>query len=134
MKRYLFFPLSVAAALLAGCGEDFPTRPEHHYFAAGTPPAKPDITQKTHSLGTYNLWISNKGTGDYVWANRRDVLAQSIVNNGWDIFGFQEANTTIQSELPTLVADNGGNYEGWFVGRDSQDGRSGAAPGIASNP
>lgn len=134
MKRYLFFPLCVAAALLAGCAEDFPTRLNHQYYEDDTPPAKPDITEQTVSLGTYNLWISNKGTGDYVWTNRRDVLAQSIVNNGWDIFGFQEANTTIQSELPTLVADKGGNYEWWFVGRDSQDGRSGEALGIAYNP
>ncbi len=134
MKRSLFFSLCVAATLLAGCAEDFPTQLNHHYYGDDTPPAEPDITEQTVSLGTYNLWISNKGTGDYDWTNRRNVLAQSIVNNGWDIFGFQEANTTIQSELPTLVADKGGNYKWWFVGRDSQDGRSGEAIGIAYNP
>lgn len=43
-------------------------------------------------------------------------------------------NSTIQSELPTLVAGKGGNYEWWFVGRDSQDGKNGEALGIAYDP
>ena len=95
---------------------------------------EPDITEQTLTLGSYNLWISSKGTGDYLWTNRRTVLAQSIVKNKWDIFGFQEANGTIQNELPTLVGQQGGKYEWWFVGRDSQDGVSGEALGIAYNP
>ena len=134
MKRNLFFSLCAAACLLAGCAEDFPTQLNQTYYQDDTPPAEPDITAQTVSLGTYNLWISNKGTGDYAWTNRRDVLAQSIVNNDWDIFGFQEADATIRTELPTLVADKGGNYEWWFVGRDSQDGTSGEALGIAYDP
>ena len=102
MKKYLLFPLCAALCLLAGCADDFPTELNHNYYQDDTPPAEPDITEQTVKLGTYNLWISNKGTGDYVWTHRRDILAQSIVNNDWDIFGFQEANSTIQSELPTL--------------------------------
>ena len=128
MKKYLLFPLCAALCLLAGCADDFPTELNHNYYQDDTPPAEPDITEQTVKLGTYNLWISNKGTGDYVWTHRRDILAQSIVNNDWDIFGFQEANSTIQSELPTLVAGKGGNYEWWFVGRDSQ--RRWASPTI----
>ena len=134
MKKYLLFPLCAALCLLAGCADDFPTELNHNYYQDDTPPAEPDITEQTVKLGTYNLWISNKGTGDYVWTHRRDILAQSIVNNDWDIFGFQEANSTIQSELPTLVAGKGGNYEWWFVGRDSQDGKNGEALGIAYDP
>ena len=134
MKKYLLFPLCAALCLLAGCADDFPTELNHNYYQDDTPPAEPDITEQTVKLGTYNLWISNKGTGDYVWTHRRDILAQSIVNNDWDIFGFQEANSTIQSELPTLVAGKGGNYEWWFVGRDSQDGKNGEAMGIAYDP
>mgnify|MGYP001663698686 CR=1 FL=1 len=104
MKKYLLFPLCAALCLLAGCADDFPTELNHNYYQDDTPPAEPDITEQTVKLGTYNLWISNKGTGDYVWTHRRDILAQSIVNNDWDIFGFQEANSTIQSDLPPLVA------------------------------
>ena len=134
MKKYLILPLCATFCLTAGCAEDFPTVLNHDYYEENTTPAQPDVTEQTVRLGTYNLWISNKGTGDYLWTNRRDVLAQSIVNNDWDIFGFQEANATIQSELPKLVADKGGNYEWWFVGRDSQDGKSGEALGIAYDP
>lgn len=93
MKKYLLFPLCAALCLLAGCADDFPTELNHNYYQDDTPPAEPDITEQTVKLGTYNLWISNKGTGDYVWTHRRDILAQSIVNNDWDIFGFQEAPT-----------------------------------------
>ena len=134
MKKHLFLPLCAVLCLLAGCADDFPTELNHNYYQDDTPPADPGITEQTVKLGSYNLWISNKGTGDYIWTNRRDILAQSIVNNGWDIFGFQEANSTIQNELPTLVAGKGGNYKWWFVGRDSQDGKSGEALGIAYNP
>lgn len=134
MKKHLFLPLCAALCLLAGCADDFPTELNHNYYQDDTPPADPGITEQTVRLGSYNLWISNKGTGDYIWTNRRDILAQSIVNNDWDIFGFQEANSTIQNELPTLVAGKGGNYKWWFVGRDSQDGKSGEALGIAYNP
>jgi len=88
MKKYLLFPLCAALCLLAGCADDFPTELNHNYYQDDPPPAEPDITEQTVKLGTYNLWISNKGTGDYVWTHRRDILAQSIVNNDWDIFGF----------------------------------------------
>lgn len=104
MKKYLLFPLCAALCLLAGCADDFPTELNHNYYQDDTPPAEPDITEQTVKLGTYNLWISNKGTGDYVWTHRRDILAQSIVNNDWDIFGFQEA----QQYDPERTADAGG--------------------------
>ena len=120
--------------LTAGCADDFKTVLNDKYYEDDTPSREPDITEQTLTLGSYNLWISSKGTGDYLWTNRRTVLAQSIVKNKWDIFGFQEANGTIQNELPTLVGQQGGKYEWWFVGRDSQDGVSGEALGIAYNP
>lgn len=120
--------------LTAGCADDFKTVLNDKYYEDDTPSREPDITEQTLTLGSYNLWISGKGTGDYLWTNRRTVLAQSIVKNKWDIFGFQEANGTIQNELPTLVGQQGGKYEWWFVGRDSQDGVSGEALGIAYNP
>ena len=130
MKKYLLFPLCAALCLLAGCADDFPTELNHNYYQDDTPPAEPDITEQTVKLGTYNLWISNKGTGDYVWTHRRDILAQSIVNNDWDIFGFQEANSTIQSELPTLVAatTNGGSSAA--IRRTARAARRWASPTI----
>ncbi len=122
---------------MCGCAEDFATvinitEPgEEEPVDPGTDP-EPDA--QTMKLGSYNLWISNKGTGDYIWTSRRAVLAKSIVDNGFDIFGFQEANATIQTELPVLVEAAGGNYEWWFVGRDTQDGKTGEALGIAYDP
>lgn len=93
-----------------------------------------DNPSRTISLGTYNLWVSGSGSGAYAWMWRRSLLAQSIMDNGWDIFGFQEANATIQAELPALVEELEGRYEWWFVGRDAQDGSSGEAIGLAYNP
>lgn len=135
MKNILLIPfLAAFACLMGGCAEDFETKLNDKYYQDDTPQREPDITAQTLSLGSYNLWISNKGTGEYDWSKRRTVLAQSIVKNKWDIFGFQEANSTIQTELPKLVEQQGGKYEWWFVGRDSQDGSAGEALGIAYNP
>lgn len=135
MKKTIILAMFAAlCTLTAGCADDFKTVLNDKYYEDDTPSREPDITEQTLTLGSYNLWISSKGTGDYLWTNRRTVLAQSIVKNKWDIFGFQEANGTIQNELPTLVGQQGGKYEWWFVGRDSQDGVSGEALGIAYNP
>lgn len=120
MKKTIILAMFAAlCTLTAGCADDFKTVLNDKYYEDDTPSREPDITEQTLTLGSYNLWISSKGTGDYLWTNRRTVLAQSIVKNKWDIFGFQEANGTIQNELPTLVGQQGGKYEWWFVGRDS---------------
>ena len=65
--------------LTAGCADDFKTVLNDKYYEDDTPSREPDITEQTLTLGSYNLWISGKGTGDYLWTNRRTVLAQSIV-------------------------------------------------------
>ena len=104
MKKTIILAMFAAlCTLTAGCADDFKTVLNDKYYEDDTPSREPDITEQTLTLGSYNLWISSKGTGDYLWTNRRTVLAQSIVKNKWDIFGFQEANGTIQNELPTLV-------------------------------
>ena len=104
MKKTIILAMFAAlCTLTAGCADDFKTVLNDKYYEDDTPSREPDITEQTLTLGSYNLWISGKGTGDYLWTNRRTVLAQSIVKNKWDIFGFQEANGTIQNELPTLV-------------------------------
>ena len=108
MKKTIILAMFAAlCTLTAGCADDFKTVLNDKYYEDDTPSREPDITEQTLTLGSYNLWISGKGTGDYLWTNRRTVLAQSIVKNKWDIFGFQEANGTIQNELPTLVGQLG---------------------------
>ena len=91
----------------------------------------PTVVTGDLKLGTYNLWIASKGEGDYAWANRKEKLAQSIVDNNFDVFGFQEADATIRKELPDLVKAAGKNYTWWFVCRDNQSATSGEAIGIA---
>mgnify|MGYP002625935822 FL=1 len=91
----------------------------------------PTVVSGDLKLGTYNLWIATKGEGDYAWANRKEKLAQSIVDNNFDVFGFQEADATIRNELPALVKAAGKTYEWWFVCRDNQAATSGEALGIA---
>lgn len=61
--------------LTAGCADDFKTVLNDKYYEDDTPSREPDITEQTLTLGSYNLWISSKGTGDYLWTNRRTVLA-----------------------------------------------------------
>lgn len=85
----------------------------------------PEIT-----IGSFNLWIHGKGTGQWAWDVRKHVLAQAFIDNGFDILGVQEADGTIRSELPALVKAAGREYEWWFVCRDNQAATSGEAVGI----
>lgn len=130
--------LCVASLFAAGCEDDFATvlnlRDDEPAVPVDPTPDDPDVGASAIKLGSYNLWISTKGTGDYLWTNRRPILAQSIADNAFDIFGFQEADETIKNELPVLVAQAGGNYEWWFFGRDNLSGSVGEACGIAWNP
>lgn len=139
MKKAIWALCLFAASLCTtGCEDDFATvlnLQDDESAAPETPtPDEPAVDASAIKLGSYNLWISTKGTGDYLWTNRRTILAQSIVANGFDIFGFQEADETIKNELPVLVEQAGGRYEWWFFGRDSQNGAVGEACGIAWNP
>lgn len=141
MNKIAILALSLACLQFTACEDDFPTVLNMEYAKADEDDPTPDpdeddpvVEDKDMVLGSYNLWISTKGVAEYEWSQRRSVLAKSIVDNGFDIFGFQEANATIQNELPTLVGNAGGNYEWWFVGRDTQDGLGGEAVGIAWNP
>ena len=96
-----------------------------------TSPAEvaPELT-----VGSYNLWVHGTGTGEYAWDLRKSILAKSIIDNGFDIFAFQEADATIRSELPGLVKSAGRTFEWWFVCRDNQTATSGEAVGIAYDP
>lgn len=82
-------------------------------------------------IGTYNLWRSDLGKGEYSWELRKDKLARAIACIDFDIFGIEEVDTTIQRELPALVEKEGGDY-GWFVVSPySEDGKGSKAQGIA---
>ncbi|MDE5621422.1 MAG: hypothetical protein K2I59_00305, partial [Alistipes sp.] len=130
--------LCLASLFAAGCEDDFATvlnlRDDGTTAPSDPTPDDPEVGASALKLGTYNLWISTKGTGDYLWTSRRTILAQSIVANAFDIFGFQEADETIKNELPVLVGQAGGNYEWWFFGRDNLSGTLGADCGIAWKP
>jgi len=65
-------------------------------------------------LGTFNLWRSDIGKNEYSWANRKDILAQAIIDNNFDIFAAEEVDTTMFRELPAIVSAKGGKYE-WFT-------------------
>ncbi len=138
MNKITLLALSLACLSFSACQDDFPTILNTEYAQSGddTPDhgEEPGKEGEDLTIGSYNLWISTKGVAEYSWTSRREVLARSIVDNGFDIFGFQEADATMQNELPVLVEKNGGKYEWWFVGRDSQDARGGEAVGLAWNP
>lgn len=75
--------------------------------AKGAATGSQEITAR---IGTFNLWVSHIGKGDYVWANRKEKLAQAIVDNDMDIFAGEEVDTVIFREIPPMVAAKGGNY------------------------
>lgn len=120
--------------LTAGCADDFKTVLNDKYYEDDTPSREPDITEQTLTLGSYNLWISGKGTATTCGPTAaRCWRSRSSKTNG----------TSSASKRPTersrtscrhSSGSQGGKYEWWFVGRDSQDGVSGEALGIAYKP
>lgn len=82
-------------------------------------------------IGTYNVWRSPIGKGDYAWEVRKDRLAQSIVDLDFDIFGIQEVDLTIQEELPGLLEKHGSpEYEWYIFSPYSQDGKGDKAQAV----
>lgn len=81
-------------------------------------------------VGSYNLWRSDLGKGEYQWNLRKDKLARAIADIDFDIFGIQEVDTTIQRELPSLVEKEGGDYSWFVVSPYSEDGVGSKAQGI----
>ncbi len=64
----------------------------------------------TVRIGTYNLWRSDLGKGEYSWQSRKNILAESILANEFDIFAVQEVDTTMYRELPGIIESKGGKY------------------------
>lgn len=67
-------------------------------------------------IGTYNLLCpgSKLRNDGYDWLVRRERMAETIADIGFDIFGVEEFDTAIQNDLPSLVEKAGGDYE-WFI-------------------
>ena len=61
----------------------------------------------TVRIGTYNLWRSDLGKDEYAWQNRREILAASIVENGFDVFAvFKERNELFRVVVAALLVDD----------------------------
>ena len=139
-KNILSLAFAAAALLMTGtaCVKEFDTVLNHNLSTdTDISDYLPKIEYGSVNLGTYNLLISTKGSGsDYEWSKRKTVLAQSIVDNDFDLFGFQEADKGVRNDLPALVkaaapAESTRNYEWWFVCRDNQAATTGEGLGIA---
>lgn len=63
-----------------------------------------------YRIGTFNLWRSDLGKGDYAWTERKEILAGAIIENSFDIFAAEEVDTTMFRELPPVVTAKGGEY------------------------
>ena len=82
-----------------------------------------DDSAQNFRIGTYNVWRSDIGKGDYAWEVRKDRLAQSIVDIDFDVFGIQEVDYTIQKELPQLLSKHKSPDYAWYMFSPySQDG------------
>ncbi len=127
MRKFLSI-LSVSLLLLS-CGKEGNETVINKGDSTGTTTEKkePNILPTTLKIGTYNVWIINNGNkyAGYEWSVRKDRLAQSVVNNSFDIFGIQECDNTIKSQLPAAVSakteEGGAQYE-WHINKDSNIG------------
>ncbi len=122
--RNIFISLLAGCFILSSC-----SKPDEQTVINTNKPAvnpgngneeKPNITPSTLKIGTYNLWVINNGNKyeNYKWSVRKARLAQSIANNSFDIFGFQECDGTIKNELPAAVRAKKDIYE-WHFNKDS---------------
>lgn len=71
-------------------------------------------SQITARIGTFNLWRSDLGKGEYVWSARKECLAQAILDCDFDIFAGEEVDRRMFAELPDIVKAKGGKYT-WFT-------------------
>ena len=85
----------------------------------------PEAPEETLNIATFNIrYATSSDTGVKSWASRKAACIASIVENGFDIVGFQEVLSNQQTDLKNSLKD----YDFFFVGRD--DGVNGEAVGI----
>ena len=118
MKKYFYILLTALVSAACGTGR-----------VAGNAGPKRQSSMDIR-VGSYNLWRSDLGKGEYAWDLRKEKLARAIACIDFDIFGIQEVDTTIQRELPALVEAAGGDYEWFVVSPYSVDGKGSKAQGI----
>ncbi|WP_195661006.1 MULTISPECIES: endonuclease/exonuclease/phosphatase family protein [Bacteroides] len=83
----------------------------------------------TYRLGTYNLRIqTSKDTGEKDWDNRKGYIARTVIDNKYDVIGFQEiAGSRQKQDLEALLP----NYELVAWGRNSASDSEGEGVGVA---
>ena len=84
----------------------------------------------TYRLGTYNLRIqTSKDTGEKDWDNRKGYIARTVIDNKYDVIGFQEiAGSRQKQDLEALLP----NYELVAWGRNSASDSEGEGVGVAA--
>lgn len=118
MKKFIV--IAAVTLLTLSCGAPRKTSQKHV-----------NQTSETYlRIGTFNLWRSDIGKGDFRWEVRKARLAQAVIDNGFDIFGGEEVDTTIQRELPALLESLGGKYDWYTFSPYSQDGNGDKAQSI----
>ena len=129
-KNILSLILASLALLFAGtaCEKEFDTVLNHE-LSQDTDVSEwlPTIEYGSVRLGTFNvLYGAYADSENYKWAVRKNVLAQAIVANDFDIAGLQEVDKTVRTELPNLIdaakpTESTRNYQYWFLNRDKQE-------------
>ena len=85
----------------------------------------PEVENKPLNVATFNIrYATSNDTGVKSWASRKAACVASVIDNGFDVVGFQEVLSNQQTDLKNSLKD----YGFMFVGRD--DGVNGEAVGI----
>ena len=86
-------------------------------------------------VGSFNLWRSDLGKGDYRWDVRKHRMIDAIKDIGYDLFASQEVDTTMIKELPELFTNAGLKYQIFIFSPYQEDGGVGnKAQAIIYNP
>lgn len=79
-------------------------------------------------IGTYNLRMSYlDNEGDNIWSLRRGRLMQSIKDCDFDVWGVQEVDFKLQTEI---MGEFGHIYDGFFFSPYAEDGKGNKCHGI----
>jgi endonuclease/exonuclease/phosphatase family metal-dependent hydrolase len=78
-------------------------------------------------IGTYNLRLSSRDSGENKWELRRPRIVQSIKDNNFDVFGVQECDSQLQC---CLEEDLGKDYVFSFFSPYNKNGNGDKANGI----
>lgn len=125
MKYEILSLALVMAMTVLSCSK---TEQENDMTGSDIQKELPDLPD-TIRIGSYNMRVT-VDPGTNAWEERKHRLVESIIENDFDIFGVQEADITIQSELPTLLSAAGADYSYRFFSPYKQSGTGDKAQGI----